>query len=156
VGWTAAKFTWSEGVDESLNYWFWLRRVGALDDDELVTRLNNWAAGSSPFQRHLDISSHTRWEEYLPIGQAWKASEVARQMSDLQAQRPRHQRAHYRAVATIGISLRVEWVMAPFGDRWLIAPDLAVLGAEGSDSDARKTAVVAAAAALRAELVQGA
>jgi hypothetical protein len=149
MGPRSAPFSWSEDVDECLNFWFWLRRVGDLDDEELEARLRDWAGFNSRVERHRDVSNQQRWAEYLPIGQAWRAVEAGRQMSDPGLRNPRHLRAHYRTLAAIGISLRVEWVMAPFGERWLIPPDLVFLGADGAKAEQRQTAVVGAAAALR-------
>jgi hypothetical protein len=59
-------------------------------------------------------------------------------------------RAHYKAVAAVGLpSFRVQWVMAPFGDRWLFPPDVAVLGVETATVEQRRQAVLDAAEALR-------
>jgi hypothetical protein len=145
----SAPFTWSEDVDESLNFWFWLRQVGDLDDQGLSSRLRAWAGLSSPFDQHMQVSDHQRWAEYLPIGQAWRANAIGNHMTDLRRVQPRHMRAHYRALAEVGIALRVEWVMAPFGERWLIPPDVVMLGADGAPADERRTSLAAAAVALR-------
>ncbi len=49
--------------------------------------------------------------------------------------------------------MKVQWAMAPFGNRlrtrWLLSPDLAVLGADGASTAERRAAVLEAARALR-------
>src|SRR6266550_7166323 len=46
------------------------------------------------------------------------------------------------------VRLRVQWVMAPFGERWLLPPDLAVMGVEGGTAESRRKGVLQAARAL--------
>ena len=150
-------FTWSEDFDESLNFWFWLRRTEGIDDARLVERLNQWAdQGSfSPqrqqealFEHHEQVRDHERWLEYLPTWQAWKKTQVEQHMEEIRAQKPRDARSHYKSMAALGVRLRVQWVMAPFGERWLVPPDLAVMGVEGANPETRKHAILEAAQEL--------
>lgn len=48
-----------------------------------------------------------------------------------------------------GVQIRVQWVMASVGERWLFPPDLAILGIEGSTAEGRRAAILEAAHALR-------
>lgn len=150
-------FSWSDDFDESLNFWFWLRRTEGIDDATLLERLNEWADQGSfsaqrqqeaLFERHVQVRDHERWREYLRIWQPWKRLQVERQIEEIHAQKPDYARAHYKAMAALGVRLRVQWVMAPFGERRLVPPDLAVMGVEGATSDSRTQAVLEAARAL--------
>jgi hypothetical protein len=67
----------------------------------------------------------------------------------LRTEKPRDGRAYYKPMAAIGVRLQVHWVMAPFGHRWLLPPDLDLLGAEGASIEDRRAAVLDAARALR-------
>lgn len=150
-------FSWSEDLDESLNFWFWLRRTEGIDDARLLERLNQWAEQDSfsaqkrdeaSFEHHLKVRDHERWREYLPIWQAWKKTQAEKHVEDIHAQKPGHARTHYKSMAALGVRLRVQWVMAPFGERWLLPPDLAVMGVEGATAQSRPQAVLEAARAL--------
>jgi hypothetical protein len=48
-------------------------------------------------------------------------------------------------MAKLGVKLRVQWVMAPIGRRWLLPPDLAILGVEGGTNESQRAAVLKAA-----------
>ena len=150
-------FSWSEDLDESLNFWFWLRRTEGIDDARLLERLNQWADPGSvsaqkrqeaSFEHQLKVRDHERWREYLPIWQAWKRAQVEQQVEDTHAQKPADARTHYKSIAALDVRLRVQWVMAPFGERWLLLPDIAVMGVEGATAQARRQAVLEAARAL--------
>ena len=150
-------FSWSEDFDESLNFWFWLRRTEGIDDARLLERLEQWAdQGSfSPhrqqealFEHHVQVRDHERWREYLPTWQVWKRTQVDQHMEEMRAQRPRDARTHYKSMAALGVRFRVQWVMAPFGERWLLPQDLAVIGVEGSTAESRRQGVLEAARTL--------
>ncbi len=141
-------FTWSEDVDETLNFWFWLRRKGELAGADLTPRVQEWA-GLHPYAGHSAAAGHPRFGEYLRVGRDWKNNEVQRHIESLRSERPRAFRARYKAMKAAGVRIRVQWVMASFDERWLIPPDLAVMGVEGSTADERSTAVLEAALALR-------
>src|SRR5438105_3090781 len=117
-------FSWSEDLDESLNFWFWLRRTEGIDDARLLERLNQWAHPGSfsaqkrqeaSFEHHQMVGDHERWREYLPIWQAWKRTQVEQQVEDTRAQKPRDARNHHKSMAALGVRLRVQWVMASLG-----------------------------------------
>jgi hypothetical protein len=150
-------FSWSEDFDETLNFWFWLRRTEGIDDAGLLERLNQWANEGSlsvqqrqkaSFERHLQARDHERWREYLPVGQAWKRAQTQQHVEEMQAQKPAHARDYYKSMAALGVRLRVQWVMAPLGERWLLPPDLAVMGVDGATADSRRQGVLEAARAL--------
>ncbi len=150
-------FSWSEDFDESLNFWFWLRRTARIDDSKLLERLNQWADQDSVsaekrqealFEHHVHVRDHERWREYLSTWQAWKRTQVEQHVEAMRTQKPGHARTHYKSMAALGVRLRVQWVMAPFGERWLLPPDLAVMGVEGATTETRKQAVLEAAQAL--------
>ena len=84
----------------------------------------------------------------MPTWQAWKRTQVAQHIEEVRAEKPGHARTHYKSMAALGVRLRVQWVMAPFGERWLLPPDLAVMGVEGATSESRAEAVLEAARAL--------
>jgi hypothetical protein len=133
-----------------LNFSIWLWRRGELNEAEMREQIRQWA-GREPFERYRNAQGHPLWEEYAPVGQAWHDSEGFRQVDSSRTEKPRDRRAHYRAMAAIGVRLQVQWVMAPFGQRWLLPPDLAVLGAECASAEDRRAAVLDAARALRQE-----
>ena len=150
-------FSWSEDFDESLNFWFWLRRTEGIDDAGLLERLQQWADEGSlsvpqrqkaSFERHLQARDHERWRKYLPVGQAWKRTQSQQRVEEIHAQKPAHARAYYKSMAALGVRLRVQWVMAPLGERWLLPPDLAVMGVEGGTAESRRQGVLEAARAL--------
>jgi len=149
-------FSWSQDFDESLNFWFWLRRTDGIDDARLVERLNQWADRGSfsadpqeaLFQHHVQVRDQERWREYLPSWLVWKRTQVEQHMEEIRAQKPSQARADYKSMAALGVRLRVQWVMAPFGERWLLPPDLAVMGVEGATAESRRQAVLEAARAL--------
>lgn len=144
-----SSFTWREDLDETLNFWFWLRREGGIGEAELTERITEWAGIHHPYSAHLVVKDHPRFDEYLRNGRAWRSAETRRHIDELRDTKARVQRAHYRGLEAIGVQIRVEWVRAPFGERWLVPPDLAVLGVDGADAEARRSAVLDAARALR-------
>jgi hypothetical protein len=141
-------FTWSEDLDESLNFWFWLRRSGGVDDAALRLRIQEWS-GLHSYAGHLATADHPRFREYLSVGKDWRWNWVRRTVEDGRSERPRAYRARFRAIKSTGVGIRVQWVMATFGERWLFPPDLAVLGIEGSTAEGRRAAVLEAAQALQ-------
>jgi hypothetical protein len=141
-------FTWSEDLDETLNFWFWLRRSGGIADAELRSRIEYWA-GRHPYAGHLAAADHPRFGEYLLAGQDWRRSWNLRTLDGTRSEKPRAHRARFRAMKAIGVRVRVQWVMAAFGERWLFPPNLAVLGVEGSTAEERGNAVLQAAQALQ-------
>jgi hypothetical protein len=141
-------FTWSEDLDETLNFWFWLRRSGGIEDADLRLRIQHWA-GLHPYAGHLAVADHPRFREYLPVGQDWTRSWSQRTVEGTRSEKPRAHRARFRAMKAIGVRIRVQWVMASFGERWLFPPDLVLLGVEGSTAEGRRNAVLEAAQALQ-------
>ncbi|HYA00674.1 MAG TPA: hypothetical protein VEK76_10025 [Candidatus Binatia bacterium] len=157
-------FFWEEDVSEVLNFWFWLRRQGDLEDWELRERIDDWEwvglhAPQPGARKHApwkgcrpgrQARRHPRWQEYLPIGEAWTLAENERFHAQMQALSSHVDRArsHFSEMEAIGVPLHVEWVMAPFGERWLVRPNLAVLGVEGSDWEGRLAALLDAARSL--------
>ncbi len=144
----APPFTWSEDLNETLNFWFWLWRSGGIEDAELPVRIQEWA-GLHPYAGHLVVADQPRFREYLPVGQDWRWSWIQRTMEGTRSEKPRAHRARFRAMKAIGVRIRVQWVMASFGERWLFPPDLACLGVEGSTAEGRGNAVLEAARALQ-------
>lgn len=144
----AQAFTWSEDLDESLNFWFWLRQSGGIEDKELRSRIQYWA-GSDPYTSHLVVADDPRFREYLLVGQPWRLDWLHRNVEGRRSERPRAYRAHFKAMRATGVQIRVQWVMAAFGERWLFPPDLAVLGIQGSTAVGRRVAVLEAAASLQ-------
>ena len=160
-----SSFSWEENVDEVLNFCFWLRRQGDLDEAQLSARIHEWAAphsreargrkypGSKEYRARLRRArGHPRWKEYLPIGRAWTRTENERLSAEMEpwASHVEHARSHFREMEAIGVPLHAEWVMAAFGERWLVPPNLAVMGVEGSDWEGRQAAVLAAARSIAA------
>jgi hypothetical protein len=141
-------FTWSEDLDETLNFWFWLRRSGGIEDADLRLRIQHWA-GLHPYAGHLAVADHPRFREYLPVGQAWRWSWIERTTEGGRSEKSRAYRVRFRAMKEIGVRIRVQWVMASFGERWLLPPDLVLLGVEGSTAEGRRNAVLEAAQALQ-------
>ena len=142
---TPGSFYWSEDHDLFLNFWFWLHRRGELDDVAVQTHLAR-SAGVTWTHGYEEARSHPRWPDYVPDWQAWKATEVQRQRDDVRSRTPSEHHAFHQAVAGIGLrpALRVQWVMAPFGERWLVPPDLIVLGADGATFPERRAALLEA------------
>jgi len=138
-------YAWSEDFDESLNFWFWLRRTGSIDDAGLIEGINQWARSDSMVERHLRVSDHKRWHDYGPVWKAWKTQQVERHLEQQRLQKPSVARARYGEMASLGVKLRVQWVMAPQGERWLVPPDQALLGVEGGTIETQQTAVLQAA-----------
>jgi hypothetical protein len=141
-------FYWSEDLDESLNYWFWLRRVEGLADELLMARVEGLLR-EAPFDRYREVEGERRRAEYLTFWTNWKRTQVERQIEQSRASTPAEQKAHYEAVAAVGlVTYQVQWVVAPFGERWLFPPDAAVLGVEGATASGCLAAVLDAAQAL--------
>jgi hypothetical protein len=142
-------FSWSEDLNEALNYWFWLRRHGNIDDQRLIDEIGR-SIHREQLEAHERVAAEPRWREYLSEFQEWKRAQASKQIEDSRTTPVASARAHYQAVAGVGLSppFRVEWVMAPIGERWLFPPHVAVLGAEGATGDQRRRAVLDAAKAL--------
>jgi hypothetical protein len=145
-----SSFNWSEDLNEALNYWFWLRRAGKIDDHRLIDEIGQ-SIHRERLEAHERVVAEPRWLEYLSEFQEWKRAQASKQIEDSRTTPVASARAHYQAVASVGLSrpFRVEWVMAPIGERWLFPPHVAVLGAEGATGDQRRRAVLAAAKALQ-------
>jgi hypothetical protein len=137
-------FTWTENIDQDLNFWFWLRREGGIGDDELGERIHRWAMREPNLAR-----DHSQYPSYLSVGEAWREAEDRRDQLEFERPSPGVYQTHYREMEAVGIHIQVEWVMAPLGERWLIPPNLAALGVEGADGEGRLKAVLDAARALR-------
>ena len=144
-------FNWREDHDGGLNYWFWLRRQGEIDDHRLIDEIGQ-SISRDRLEAYERVAAEPRWLEYLSDFQDWKQAETSRQTQGWRATPVASLRAHYEAVASVGLSspFRVEWVMAPFGERWLFPPDVAVIGAEGATAGQCRDAVLDAAKALLA------
>lgn len=141
-------FSWSEDLDETLNYWFWLRRVEPVSDATIAAKVRD--AAQPPLMRHRDVEALARRNEYLKVWQVWKRARVEAQIEESRGTPQSTARAHYNAVAEIGLeSLHIQWVMAPLGERWLVKPDTAVLGIEGATAEQRREAIITAAQLLR-------
>ncbi len=141
-------FHWSEDLDEALNYWFWLRGGDEIDDQRLIDEVA-LSVHREPLDAHYRVAGDVRWPEFLLVGQEWKRRQVVVQIDESRSTPPALGRAHYQVVAGVGLSsLRVYWVMAPIGERWLFPPSVAVLGVDGASPDQRRRAVVEAAKAL--------
>jgi hypothetical protein len=138
-----------ENSDLLLNFWFWLNGSGAIFRDELVQGVGAWAKEGTTPDKMSAMQHDPRWAEYVEVGKAWKAREVERFHDEVRRKgSAKEAAAQHRALSKIGVQLHVEWVMAPFGERWLFNPDLAILGAEGGSGQGRRTAVLDAARAL--------
>lgn len=145
----SGSFTWSEDFDENINYWFWLRREGLIADHILVDEVRH-SINRNPVESHARVTMEAHWNDYLQEWRKWKRDQAMATVEDSHATPPKVSRAHYKALAAVGLPLlRVEWVMAPLGERWLFPPDIALLGIEGSTAEQRRGAVVDAARALR-------
>jgi hypothetical protein len=140
-------YTWSEDFDETLNFWVWLWKSHRIDEAGFRLRVQQWA-GLDSYAGHLTVVNHPCFAEYVSVGQAWKNAWVQRSIEDARSGKARAARARFRAMKAMGVRIRVEWVMAAFGERWLFPPDLAVLGVEGSAFEGRVAAVLEAAQAL--------
>jgi len=141
-------FHWSEDLNESLNYWFWLRRVGSLANETTLMDQARHTLGLSAYEGHLAIQDQVRFSEYLIAWRDWKRDQVKIQTAPVP---PRGLRAQYRAVAAIGVKpFSIQWVMADFGDRWVLPPSTVILGADGGTPEERRGAIVEAAKALAA------
>jgi len=146
---TPGSFYWSEDLDESINYWFWRRRVDGLPDEMVVARVRE-SLRMDVLPRHLNLEREDRWPDYLPVWQDWKRTQVTAQIYESRKTAASIQKRHYESVASVGLkSFTVQWVAAPIGERWLFPPDVAVLGVEGASADDRRKAVLEAARGLR-------
>jgi hypothetical protein len=95
------------------------------------------------------VADDPRFREYLLVGRPWKVDWVQRTVKDGRSERPCAYRARFEAMRATGVQIRVQWVMASVGERWLFPPDLAILGIEGSTAEGRRAAILEAAHALR-------
>jgi hypothetical protein len=143
-----SSFSWSEDLNEALNYWFWLRRHGNIDDQRLIDEIGR-SIHREQLEAHERVAAEPRWREYLSEFQEWKRAQASKQIEDSRTTPVASARAHYQAVAGLSPPFRVEWVMAPIGERWLFPPHVAVLGAEGATGDQRRRAVLDAAKAIQ-------
>lgn len=142
-------FSWSEDFDEGLNYWFWPRRAGVIADGALVEEARQ-VISQDAFATYRRLALESRRQEYLLEWHRWKRDQVVAASEESRATSARVSRAHYRAMAAVGLpSFRVHWVMAPFGERWLFPSDIAALGVESATAEQRRQAVLDAARALR-------
>ena len=145
----AGSFYWSEDFDQGLNYWFWLHGLGELDESALIDRVGR-LLGMAPIEVHNEQRGETRFPEYLAVWRQWKLDQTGAQINAARARSPRTLKAHYEAVAAVAPRpFSIQWVMAPFGKRWVFSPDVVVLGADGGDAELRRRAVLEAARALR-------
>jgi hypothetical protein len=143
-------FHWNEDFDESVNYCFWSRRRRNLDDAALLARVRTTLGHRSPVEAHAAIRQERDFDEYLVEWRAWKLDQIRRQRSESRQTPPGELGKHYSAVAALGLGpLTVYWVMAPFGERWLVPPSVVILGADGGTAAERRQAVLAVAEALR-------
>ena len=141
---------WCEQWDESINYWFWLRRLGMLSADLLLDRARRTVA-LPELQAHDEVSREPRFSEYLETWREWKRNQATRYTREVQATSPSVLRSHYKQVAATGVGpFTVQWVMAPFGEQWLIPPSTVILGADGGTPEDRRNAVLVATVALAA------
>ncbi len=141
---------WHEQLDESINYWFWLRRLGMLSDGLLLDKVRRTVA-LSEMQSHDEVSRESRFGEYLETWRQWKRNQAMRHTREVQATPPSVLRSHYKQVAATGVGhFTVQWVMAPFGEQWLIPPSTVILGADGGTPEDRRNAVLVATVALAA------
>jgi hypothetical protein len=146
---TPGSFHWSEDLDESVNYWFWLHHVDGLPDEVVVERVREFLQ-IDPLPRHFKLEREDRWRDYLPVWEDWKRAQVTAQIHESRGTDASIQRRHYESVASVGLkSFHVQWVAAPVGERWLLPPDVAVLGVDGASAEDRRNAVLEAARALR-------
>jgi hypothetical protein len=136
---------WSEDFNETLNYWFWRRRIGKLPDRDLMDRVRQTLALSS-LEGNREVSGAADFKDYLMAWREWTRDQFRQQTARTE---PKLLRAHYKSVEATGASLfTVQWVMAMFGERWLLRPRVILLGADGGSPDARRAAVLAGAKAL--------
>jgi hypothetical protein len=150
-------FSWSEDFDESMNFWFWLRRTEGIDDAALLERLQQWLM-KAPFPYHSARRPRLNGTSRLvitsggvstyPLGRLGRGPSSNSMWGSYTHQKPAHARAYYKSMVALGVRLRVQWVMAPFGERWLLPPDLAVMGVEGGTAESRRKGVLQAARAL--------
>src|SRR5919201_2475496 len=124
VQYRLGSFIWSEDFDEGIHYWFWLRRAGATTGMGLVEEVRQ-VINQPAFAKHNRLAAESRWEEYLLEWRQWKRDQSMALIEESRATPATVTRAHYRAMAAVGLrSLRVQWVMAPFGEPWLFPPDI--------------------------------
>ena len=131
-----------------LNFWFWLRQRAEIDEAALTAGMSLWATRGA-YVNHLAARDHQSWPEYLQFSQAWRRQITERQALGLRALKPRQFRAEFRAMEAIGIEVEVQWVFAPFGQRWLYPPSLAIMGVEGSIAEGQRAAILEAARSLK-------
>jgi hypothetical protein len=142
-------FWWSEDFNEALNYWFWFRRIEHIAEEELTERIRE-SIRPGLLDQPRAVEFESGWAEFIPVWRDWKRDQVAAQMNDSRSTLTAVGKQHYDAMAAIGLgSLRVEWVMARFGERWLFPPDVAVLGWEGATAEEHRAALLDAARAIR-------
>ncbi len=141
-------FSWSEDFNESLNYWFWRRRLGKVEDDMLMVRVRH-TLGLSNFESHKELRGAVDFSEYLTAWQQWKLDQIKRHTYESRTRPAKTLKAHYEAVAaTRARSFTIQWVMASFGERWVLPPNVVLLGADGGTPQERRNAVLDAAKAL--------
>jgi len=132
---------WTEDLNESLNYWFWLRRLGKLDEKMLVDNVGR-TFGLPSYEGHLEVKRQPDFNEYLATWRVWKRDQITKHTAASGMTSPKTLREHYKAVAAVGGKpFTVQRVMAPFGERWVVPPSLVLLGADGGTADERRIAV---------------
>ena len=57
-------FHWTEDVNETLNYWFWLRSLGELEDGVLLDRVRH-IFGLLLYVGYLELVEKTKFNKYL-------------------------------------------------------------------------------------------
>src|SRR5437660_11356071 len=101
MGGAGESFSWSEDYDEYLNFSIWLHREGRIGDPALKERIQDWRT-EGPLQRdHAAGGDRPLWEEYLPVGQAWRRGQIARHLDLMRARRSGDRAVHYRAMSAI-------------------------------------------------------
>lgn len=143
-------FHWSEDFNEPLNYWFWLRRLGKLTEEALTDHARR-TLGLPVFSAYVEVSEQTQFEEFHGVWRHWKLDQTTALITAGRARAPKDAKAHYQEMAAVAPRpFTIQWVMAPFGERWVFRPDVVVLGSEGGDPGARRQAVLEAARPLPA------
>ena len=141
-------FYWSEDFNESLNYWFWRRRLGKIEDELLVERFRH-TLGLRSVEAHRELEREEGFTEYLTAWRQWKLEQINRHARESRITPAKTLKAHHAAVAALGVSpFTIQWVMTSFGQRWVLPPSMVLLGADGGTAAERRNAVLDAAKAL--------
>jgi hypothetical protein len=141
-------FHWTEDLNQTLNYWFWLRQHGKLDETTLLDHVRHTLALPS-YESHLEVSSEPGFNEFLTVWRQWKHDQITKYTAAAGMTPPKTLKEHHKAVAAVGAKpFTIQWVMASFGERWVLPPSLVMLGADGGTADERRNAVLDAAKTL--------